>query len=204
MLKKILLPTVVISGTLLAGFGTFLFTQGSKPVQVQLENRQVFDGRVKDIISPQLGALLTIGVTATTASLLAWVYSAKESSRLEKRVSQLQTEISNKDAQISELKVAPQSPMLSSLNWFLEGEHVTSSVARPTIKETVETQPVPTPEPVVAVRRPATKPLVTPISSMKYEVITTTQPSVQTATSGFPSAQSVQSYIQRNPEVAFK
>lgn len=61
MLKKILLPTVVISGTLLAGFGALLFTQGSKPVQVQFENRQVFDGRLRDIISPQLGALLTIG-----------------------------------------------------------------------------------------------------------------------------------------------
>lgn len=204
MLKKILLPTVVISGTLLAGFGALLFTQGSKPVQIQLENRQVFDGRLKDIISPQLGALLTIGVTVTTASLLAWSHSAKESSKLEKRVSELKTEISNKDAQISELKVAPSSPMLSSLSWFLEGEHVTSEVAKPKIKQTTETLPVPTPEPVVAVRRPATKPLITPISSMKYEVITTTQPSVQTATSGFPSAQSVQSYIQRNPEVSVK
>jgi hypothetical protein len=158
----------------------------------------------KDIISPQLGALLTVGVTVTTASLLAWSQRAKESSKLEKRVSELKTEISNKDAQISELKVAPSSPMLSSLSWFLEGDHVTSSVVEPKIKQTIETLPVPTPEPVVAVRRPATKPLITPISSMKYEVITTTQPSVQTATSGFPSAQSVQSYIQRNSEVSVK
>jgi hypothetical protein len=201
MLKKILLPTVVISGTLLAGFGALLVTQGNKPVQIQLENRPVFDGQFKDILSPQIGALLTIGVTLTTASLLAWRASAEESSQLEKRISQLKTEISYKDAQISELKVAPSSPMLSSLNWFLEGERVISSVTEPTVKQAVEQIPIS--EPVVAVR-PATKPLVTPISSMKYEVITTTQPSVQTATSAFPTVQSVQGYVQRNVEVSVK
>lgn len=196
MLKKILLPTVVISGTLIAGFSALLFTQGSKPVQIQLENRQVFDGQFKDIFSPQMGALLTIGVTVTTASMLAWYQSARESSKLERRLSQLQTEISYKDAQIEELKVAPTSPMLSSLDWFLEGEHVTSKVPKQTtpketIKEIVKEIPVPEPvvQPLLSVR-PLTKPM-TPISSVSYEVITTTESEVQTATNAFPSAQSV-------------
>lgn len=199
MLKKILLPTVVISGTLIAGFSALLFTQGSKPIQIQLENRQVFDGQFKDIFSPQMGALLTIGVTVTTASMLAWYQSARESSKLERRLSQLQTEISYKDAQIEELKVAPTSPMLSSLDWFLEGEHVTSVPKQTTPKETIKkiVKEIPAPEPVVQpVRqpllsvRPLTKPM-TPISSVSYEVITTTESEVQTATNAFPSAQSV-------------
>jgi hypothetical protein len=206
MLKKILLPTVVISGTLVASFGALLFTQGSKPVQIQLENRQVFDGQFKDIFTPQLGALLTIGITATTALVLAWRQSAKESSKLSKRLTRLQTEISYKDAQINELKVAPTSPMLSSLDWFLEGEYVTSSVPKDTmrketmtphtVKDTVKEIPEQLSQPVLSVR-PATKPLMTPMSSVSYQVITTTQPIVQNATSALPSAQSALGLTQR-------
>ncbi|MBF2066768.1 MAG: hypothetical protein IGS39_20470 [Calothrix sp. C42_A2020_038] len=220
MLKKIFLPTVVISGTLLAGFGALLITQGSKPVQIQLENRQVFDGQLRDILTPQIGALLTLGVTVATASVLAWHQSAKESSKLEKRVSQLQTEILYKDAQISELKVAPTSPMLSSLNWFLDRDYVASLVRNEVVKEeikeiSVSEQPVleeipirkqPTKETVttasvveqpVLPKRPATKPLVAPMSSVAYQVITTPVASVQTATSALPTAQSVLGLTQR-------
>jgi hypothetical protein len=201
MLKKILLPTLVISGTLVTGFTALLFTQGSKPVQIQLENRPIFDGQFKDIVSPQLGALFTIGVTLTTAAALAWRESFKESSQLEQRISQLKTEISYRDAQISELKVAPSSPMLSSLSSFLGEDYVTSKVAKRTTKDTVELTS--TSEPVTPVQA-ITQPLVTPVPSTKYEVITTAQSSVQTATSAFPSAQSVQGYIPRNVEAYVK
>lgn len=200
MLKQILLPTAVISSTLVAGFTALLFTQGPKSVQIELESQQVFNGKVEDIISPQLAALFTIGITVTTASMLAWHQSAKESSKLERRLSQLKTEISYKDAQIEELKVAPTSPMLSSLDWFLEDNHVSSApeitkLHKPeldgTMKETVEEIPAPEPvsQPVLSMR-PATKPR-TPMSSVSYQVITATVPSVQTATNAFSSAQSV-------------
>jgi hypothetical protein len=167
MLKKILLPTVVISGTLLASFGVLLATQGSKRIDIQLESNQVFYGELKDVVSPPVGALVSVGVALGVASVLGWQQSKNRKAELEKKVLQLQSQISNKDAQIQELKVAPSSPMLSKLEWFLDGDdNVTSSQDGQVVTRELLAQP-------------ATEPVVKPISGFDYQVITTNQPSPQ-------------------------
>jgi hypothetical protein len=163
MLKKILLPTVVISGTLLLSFGILLATQGSKPIEIQLESKQVFYGELRDVVSPPVGALFSIGVALGVASVLGWQQSTKRSTELEQKVLQMQNQISNKDAQIQELKVAPLSPMLSKLKWFLD----------------VDENVTPSPDEQVISTQPAIEPLVKPISGFDYQVITTIQSSIQ-------------------------
>ncbi len=176
MLKKILLPTVVISGTLLASFGILLATQGSKPIEVQLESKQVFYGELRDVVSPPVGALVTVGVALGVASILGWQQSTKRSAELEQKVLQMQSQISNKDAQIQELKVAPLSPMLSKLEWFLDGDdNVTPSREREVVTQRLSAQP-------------ATEPVVKPISGFDYQVITTNQLSSQNTVQNTPKS----------------
>lgn len=196
MLKKILLPTVVIAGTLMTCFGVLLVTQGSKPVEVQLENRELFDGQLKDIVTPPVGAAISFAVALGTASVITWQQSSRKLSRLEKQLSQLQNQIRDKDCQIQELKVSPTSPMLAKLDWFLNTEEsVKSSLTQITAQEEEE--------PVLSVQ-PATEPVVTPISGFGYEVITSTHSTnhstVQSAASAFPVAQSVLGLTVRQPK----
>jgi hypothetical protein len=175
MLKKILLPTVVISGTLLACFGILLATQGSKRIDIQLENNQVFYGELRDVVSPPVGALVSVGVALGVASALGWQQSRHRRAELEQKVLQMQSQISNKDAQIQELKVAPSSPMLSKLEWFLDGG---DNVTYPQDGQVVTRE---------LLAQPATEPVVKPISGFDYQVITNNQLSSQNTVKSAPS-----------------
>ncbi|BAZ39122.1 hypothetical protein NIES4101_50740 [Calothrix sp. NIES-4101] len=160
MIKKILLPTVAISGSLLACFGLLLATQGSKLIEVQFENEKVFYGELKDVVTPPVGALLSFGLGLGVASVFGWRQSVKKTWELENQIIQIQNQISSKDAQIQELKVAPSSPMLAQVEWFLdENKNVTSFTGVPT---SVQKQQVVTVQ-------PPTKPLVNPMSGFDYQ-----------------------------------
>jgi hypothetical protein len=191
MLKKLLLPTIVISGTLLAGFGVLLATQGSKPIEIQLDNQQVFYGQLRDVISPPVGALISIGIGLGTASLIGWQQTKKRTVALQMQVSQLQSQISDRDSQIQELKVAPSSLVLSKLDWFLEQEAEQTPVLASEVLTPSQLLPV----------QPVIEPVVATVSGFNYQVITTNQssnqPSPQTAASAFPSAQSVLGLTQQ-------
>jgi hypothetical protein len=194
MLKKILLPTVVISGTLFASFMLLLALQGSKPVKIQLEEQEIFYGELKDFVSPGVGAAFSFGLGLTGAVLWTWQQSLRQSSDLEKQLSNLQKQISEKDSQIHTLKVSPSSPMLSQLRWFLDEDESKVQAAISTANVSSPKQAAP---PISTKNanegtfsQAVTKPLV--ITSTEYETqpITVSQLTAQTATSTFPSAQS--------------
>ena len=200
MLKKILLPTVVISGTLFASFMLLLALQGSKPVKVQLGEQELFYGELKDVVTPGVGAAFSFGLGLAGAVLWTWQKSLRQSSDLESQLSNLQKQISEKDSQIHTLKVSPSSPMLSQLRWFLDEDE--SKVQ--TAVSTANTSPKQT-APRISTKNPeqatfsqaVTKPLV--ITSTEYETqpITVSQLTAQTATSTLPSAQSALGFTQR-------
>lgn len=199
MLKKILLPTVVISGTLFASFMLLLALQGSKPVKIQLEEQEIFYGELKDFVSPGVGAAFSFGLGLAGAVLWTWQQSLRQSSDLEKQLSNLQKQISEKDSQIHTLKVSPSSPMLSQLRWFLDEDESKVQAAISTANVSSPKQAVPSIATTSIATKNAnegtfsqavTKPLV--ITSTEYEAqpITVSQLTAQTATSTFPSAQS--------------
>ena len=201
MLKKILLPTVVISGTLFASFMLLLALQGSKPVKVQLDEQELFYGELKDFVSPGVGAAFSFGLGLAGAVLWTWQQSLRQSSELEKQLSNLQNQISEKDSQIHTLKVSPSSPMLSQLRWFLDEDESKVQAAISTANASSVKQAAPpistkkANEPTFS--QAVTKPLV--ITSTEYETqpITVSQLTAQTATSAFPSAQSALGLTQK-------
>lgn len=204
MFKKILLPTVVISGTLFASFMLLLALQGSKPVKIQTESQEIFYGELKDIVSPGVGAAFSLGLGLAGAVLWGLQKSLDQSSNLEKQLSNLQKEIAEKDSQIQALKLSPSNPTLSQLKWFLEENEskaqatitAVNTIARPQAAPPVST-PVSTKTTEPTISQAVTKPLVITNTEYESQPITVNQLSVQTATSTFPSAQSALGLTQR-------
>jgi hypothetical protein len=204
MFKKILLPTVVISGTLFASFMLLLALQGSKPVKIQTESQEIFYGELKDIVSPGVGAAFSLGLGLAGAVLWGLQKSLDQSSNLEKQLSNLQKEIAEKESQIQALKLSPSNPTLSQLKWFLEENEskaqatitAVNTIARPQAAPPVST-PVSTKTTETTISQTVTKPLVITNTEYESQPITVNQLSVQTATSTFPSAQSALGLTQR-------
>lgn len=202
MVKKILMPTVVISSTLFASFLLLIAVQGSKPVKIQVEGEEVFYGELKDFVSPGIGAAFSLGLGLAGAVVLGLQNSVHQSSALEKQLSHLQKLISEKDSQIEALKLSPSNPMLSQLNWFLEDDkskNQTKTFAQNQAYEQRASAAVysQTREEATAIQEEVTKPLVITNAVYETQPITINQLSVQTATSGFPSAQSVLGLTQK-------
>ena len=204
MFKKILLPTVVISGTLFASFMLLLALQGSKPVKIQTESQEIFYGELKDIVSPGVGAAFSLGLGLAGAVVWGLQKSLDQSSNLEKQLSNLQKEIAEKESQIQALKLSPSNPTLSQLKWFLEENEskaqattaAVNTIARPQAAPPVST-PVSTKTAETTISQAVTKPLVITNTEYESQPITVNQLSVQTATSTFPSAQSALGLTQR-------
>jgi hypothetical protein len=204
MFKKILLPTVVISGTLFASFMLLLALQGSKPVKIQTESQEIFYGELKDIVSPGVGAAFSLALGLAGAVLWGLQKSLDQSSNLEKQLSNLQKEIAEKESQIQALKLSPSNPTLSQLKWFLEENEskaqatitAVNTIARPQAAPPVST-PVSTKTAETTISQAVTKPLVITNTEYESQPITVNQLSVQTATSTFPSAQSALGLTQR-------
>ncbi|NJM71843.1 MAG: hypothetical protein HC862_17510 [Scytonema sp. RU_4_4] len=164
-----------------------LALQGSKPVKVQVEDQEMFYGELKDIVSPGVGASFSFGLGLAGVVLLTWQQSLRQSSELEKQLSNLQKVVSEKDSQIQALKLSPSSPMLSQLRWFLDedeskvqaaissanassGKQATPPVSTKNGDETTFSQAI-------------TKPLVITSTEHDSQPITISQLTAQTATS---------------------
>lgn len=205
MFKKILLPTVVISGIFFTSFMLLLAVQGSKPMKIQTENREIFYGEIKDIVSPGVGAAFSLGLGLAGAVVWGLQRSLDESSKLEKQLFNLQKVIAEKEAQIETLKLSPANPTVSQLKWFLEeNESKAQATTTPvnTIPRTQTVSAVSARNIEATISVAVTKPLVITNTEFESQPITVNQLSVQTATSKFPSAQSAFGLTRRHGKEA--
>ncbi|KAB8319991.1 hypothetical protein SD81_009430 [Tolypothrix campylonemoides VB511288] len=181
-----------------------LALQGSKPVKIQTESQEIFYGELKDIVSPGVGAVFSLGLGLAGAVLWGLQKSLDQYSNLEKQLSTLQKEIAEKDSQIQALKLSPSNPTLSQLKWFLEENESKAQATTAAVNTVARTQvapvvsaPVSTKTTETTISQAVTKPLVITNTEYESEPITVNQLSVQRATSGFPSAQSALGLTQR-------
>lgn len=205
MFKKILLPTVVISGIFFTSFMLLLAVQGSKPMKIQTENREIFYGEIKDIVSPGVGAAFSLGLGLAGAVVWGLQRSLDESSKLEKQLFNLQKVIAEKESQIETLKLSPANPTVSQLKWFLEeNESKAQATTTPvnTIPRTQTVSAVSARNIEATISVAVTKPLVITNTEFESQPITVNQLSVQTATSKFPSAQSAFGLTRRHSKEA--
>jgi hypothetical protein len=203
MLKKILMPTAVVSGTLFTCLVLLLITQGSKSVEIQVDNQHMFDGRLKDVISPPLAGFLTVlslGAGVTTALALGWGQSVRQASELENQMTNLQKVISEKESQIEELKVLPSNLVRSQLTWFLEEEGEIQRYASAIMSNPVrqEEEILPAESGWMEMPTAVTQPLVMQSAVVEVQPAKVNSFPVQTAAFAFPSAQTVLGLTRKN------
>lgn len=104
MFKKVVLPTVAISGMIFAGFAAFLAQYGSDRIDIQVDNQNVFYGELRDIVSPQIGVALGLTLGVASIAVIGYSKSVSKVELLEKKLLSIKTAISDKDAQIEELR----------------------------------------------------------------------------------------------------
>lgn len=207
MLKKILVPTLVISGTIFTIFGVFVATQRERLVEIRIGEQQVYYGELRDLVSPQIGAGIALSLGLTSALVMGWVDSIRKTSQLEQRLASLQKQIAEKEAEINEFKLSPSNPDLSQLSWFFDDlrpvgeeslpEDVATIFDSPDIEYASTEQTVPAPSSWAQLPILEVEPVV--IQSLEPQTpAKTTKKPVQTATSMFLAAQSVIGLTHKN------
>lgn len=178
MLKQVFLPALLSSSAVFCTFGFAIALIGSKPVDIRLDDDQLYKGEVRKMFSPPAAGLLSIGMGFGTAAVLGWRHAARQSWQAQQELNNLQRDIQQKQTQIEALKHKPLSVGVPAD--FFQDEVVQDSVPKPPAKlipiqnSTVSAQPV----------------VVTP-KAMEVQASPTSKLAVKTAVSGFTSAQTV-------------
>jgi hypothetical protein len=116
-----LLSSVLIAGTVLAAATLPLAALGAKPVAIQLEGRPVFTGQFKELAGPylSLALALSIGAGATNLAVMRWYQSARELGLIEKQLSAVQQQLSEKEALLESFQFSPARLQANGLDRFL-------------------------------------------------------------------------------------
>lgn len=117
ILSSTLLAGAVLSATLLP-----LVTLGSKPIIIQLEEKPVFVGPLRELAAPYvaLATGLSLGVGAVSLSLLSWQQAARKIARREAEVAALQQQLTEKAAFVEQLRFSSAKLQSSGLEQFLQ------------------------------------------------------------------------------------
>lgn len=120
MFKKVVLPTVTVSGMIFVGFAMLLAQYGSERIEVQLDNQSLFYGEVRDVVSPRMGVALGLMLGMTSVSVIGYSQSASKLKKLEKQLSSIQGTLLEKDVQIKELR---EQEKINNLEFVNFGRH---------------------------------------------------------------------------------
>ena len=123
-LKKFVLTPVVLSATVFAALSLPLALLGSKPVTIQLQEEPVFQGQLRDVAMPYLGfaSALSLGAGLASVALTGWRQSTRKSSQVEEKLSDLEQNLKEKEAQLEALKLSESRLEASGLRAFLDEE----------------------------------------------------------------------------------
>ncbi|MBD2022518.1 hypothetical protein H6F43_20260 [Leptolyngbya sp. FACHB-36] len=131
---------------------------GSEPVNVQLKEESVFDGRLKDIAAPYLGlaTFFSLGAGAAGVAIAGWRHSSRRSQHIEQTLSGVQQQLQTKESQLEEVLLSHSSLAASGLDGFLQDSpaksepsihhspvsatHPEHSIAQPIVFATEEVQ----------------------------------------------------------------
>ena len=189
-LKKFVFTPVVLSATVFAALSLPLALLGSKPVTIQLQEEPVFQGQLRDVAMPYLGfaSALSLGAGLASVALTGWRQSTRKSSQVEEKLSDLEQNLKEKEAQLEALTLSESQKEASSLSAFLD-EQVTPQQVEKTPVATIEAVPV-------------IEPLLITTQPLEAQPVTPHQVTVQEAVRHFASAQTFLGYTR--PKTAVK
>ncbi|MEA5595996.1 hypothetical protein [Rivularia sp. UHCC 0363] len=104
MFKKVVLPTIAISAIVFASFAMFLAEYGSERIEIKVDNQDFIYGEIRDFISPQMGAALSLTLGLASIVAIGTRKSVAKRENLEKQLLSIKKAISDRDVQIEELR----------------------------------------------------------------------------------------------------
>jgi hypothetical protein len=129
LLSSALLAGAVFSAALLP-----LATLGSKPVTIQLEEKPIFVGQLRELAAPYIALAtgLSLGVGAVSFSLLSWQQTARKAADREAEIAALRQRLTEQEALVERLKFSDTKLQTSGLEQFLQPAPVaTRDIAQP-------------------------------------------------------------------------
>ena len=108
MFKKVVLPTVAISGIIFVGYAMLLGQYSSERIEIQLDNQSFFYGEVRDIVSPGMGVAFALMLGVGGISVIGYSESTAKLKKLEKQLSSIQETVLDRDVRIAELREQQQ------------------------------------------------------------------------------------------------
>lgn len=121
-----LLSSVFLAGTVFSITALPLVTLGSKPVTIQLEERPVFVGQLRELAGPYLALATSIGLGVGVVSLAvsSWRHAAYKLEQNEAEIAALKQQLSEKQTLVERLRFADTKLQSSGLEQFLQGEEL--------------------------------------------------------------------------------
>jgi len=188
-LKKFVFTPVVLSA---AVFGTLtlpLALLGSKPVAIQLQQEQVFQGQLRDVATPYLGlaTVLSFGAGLASVAVTGWRMSTRKSSLVEAQLSDLEQNLKEKEAQLEALNVSEPRLEASGLSAFVD--------------ETIPLVPVANSSAASQGVNPVVEALVITPQRVEAQAVVPSPVTVQAAAAKFAVAQTFLGYAQAKASV---
>ncbi|WAL62052.1 hypothetical protein [Thermocoleostomius sinensis] len=126
-----LLSSALLAGAVLSAALLPLATVGAKPVTIQLEERPVFVGQLRELAAPYIALAtgLSLGVGAVSLSVLSWQQASRKLSRYETDMSALRQQLAEQEALVERLKFSETKLQTSGLEQFLQPASVAAHAA---------------------------------------------------------------------------
>lgn len=121
-LKKVLLPSILLAGTVFSSLTLPLVLSGSEPVVVQLKEEPLFVGDLKDIAAPYIGVatVLSLGAGLVSMSVAGWKSSSQKAQQIESKMFSLQQQLKEKEDHLEEILVSETRLHAAGLSFFLD------------------------------------------------------------------------------------
>lgn len=123
-LKNIVLPAALLAGAVFSSLTLPLAQFGSEPVEIQMNQEPLFDGKLKDVAAPYVGlaALLSLGTGVASIAISGWRLSSRKSEQIQGELSSLQQQLQEKDARLEAVLLSTPKLEESGLSFFLHDE----------------------------------------------------------------------------------
>jgi len=130
-------------------------------VTIQLQDKQVFHGQLRDVAMPYLGlaGALSLGAGIATVAVTGWQLSTRKSVAVELQLSGLEQNLKEKEELLEQLKLSKSRLETTGLSAFLDDEvkleqALSVPVAMKSEPSVVRDTPVPVVEPLVTATQP--------------------------------------------------
>lgn len=119
-----LLSSALLAGAVFSITALPLTMLGEKPVTVQLEERPVFVGQLRELARPYLALAtgISLGVGAVSLAVSSWRSAADKLERSEAALATLRQQLDEKNALVEQLRFSETRLQLSGLEQFLQAE----------------------------------------------------------------------------------